>query len=130
MYGWFRPLSLARAAVAVALAVSPARAVRALEGQRAVEPPPARYASGPTLYGATRERTFSDPFSLQHYCDFYLGRPPSGYYQACYIPALDEVVLPNERAWPSGAERQALRAHEWAHARGWRHPRLTTASIY
>jgi hypothetical protein len=121
---------LASAALAVVLAVSPAPAVRALERQRAVEPPPARYASGPTLYGATHERAFSDPFALERYCDFYLGRPSRGYYQACYIPALDEVVVPDARAWPSGAEREALRAHEWAHARGWRHPRLTTASTY
>jgi hypothetical protein len=107
---------------------------RALTLNRAVEPPPARFASGPTLYRQTRERTFSDPFALERYCAFYLGRPPHGYYQACYIPALDQVVVPDGRAWPSRAERETLRAHEWAHewahARGWRHPALATGSIY
>jgi hypothetical protein len=103
---------------------------RALSLNHAVQPPPARFASGPTLYGQTRERTFSDPFALERYCAFYLGRPPRGYYQACYIPALDQVVLPDARAWPSRTERALLRAHEWAHARGWRHPALATASLY
>ena len=87
----------------------------------AVERPPPQYRSGPTQYGETRERTFSDPRRLQAFCNFYLGPPPRGYYQACYIPALDLVVLPDRRAWPSAAERAALREHEFAHARGWRH---------
>ena len=87
----------------------------------AVEPPPARYASGPTLQGATREQTFSTPEAVQAVCNRFLGRPRQGYYEACYIPALDLVVLPDKHAWPSARERAELRAHEWAHARGWRH---------
>jgi hypothetical protein len=99
-----------------------------LTAVRAVEPPPSQYASGPTQYGATVERTFSNPEELEAFCNLYLGRPASGYYQACYIPALDTVAIPDKRAWPSAREREALREHEWAHARGWRHGLLTTAS--
>jgi hypothetical protein len=89
---------------------------------RAVEPPPAIYASGPTVTGTTRELTFPTPQAVQAFCNLYLGRPASGYYQACYVPVLDLVVLPDSHAWPSATERAELRAHEWAHARGWRHP--------
>lgn len=102
---------------------------QALSLVRAVEPPPPQFASGPTLSGHTRERDFDDPFALQRYCARFLGAPKRGYYQACYIPVLDEVVLPDAQAWPSRAEREALKAHEWAHARGWRHPAVTTASV-
>lgn len=102
----------------------------ALTANRAVEPPPARYAEGPSLYGQTRERTFSRSEEVQRVCSFYLGRPARGYYQACYIPAMDLIVLPDARAWPSAREREALRAHEWAHARGWRHPAPATGSVY
>jgi hypothetical protein len=93
-----------------------------------VEPPPARYASGPTQYGDTHERRFAQARDLQAFCDFYLGRPAAGAYQACYVPALDLVVLPAAAAQPDPRVRAELRAHEWAHARGWRHPVLTTAS--
>lgn len=88
---------------------------------RAVDPPPPQFASGPTLTGRTRELSFSTPEAVQAYCNRHLGYPPRGYYQACYIPALDLVVLPDRHAWPSARERAELRAHEWAHARGWRH---------
>ena len=89
---------------------------------RAVEPPPARYTYGPTLYGHTTERDFKDTDKVQEVCDFYLGRPARGYYEACYIPALDLVVMPAKGVWPSDKEWSELRQHEWAHARGWRHP--------
>lgn len=105
----------------VVLSLFGARPASALTPGRAVELPPLQYASGPTQYGATVERTFSDPRRLQAFCNFYLGPPRGGYYQACYIPAMDMVVVPDHRAWPNARERAALRAHEWAHARGWRH---------
>ncbi|MDB5448009.1 MAG: hypothetical protein JWQ97_3326 [Phenylobacterium sp.] len=101
---------------------------RAFTVMRAVEAPPSRYAAGPTITGATREKTFSTPDAVQAFCNFYLGPPRGGYYQACYVPALDLVVLPDKRAWPSAREREELRAHEWAHARGWRHPGMSSAS--
>jgi hypothetical protein len=93
----------------------------ALSPGRAVEPPPVRYASGPTLTGATAERAFSNRDALEVFCNRHLGRPVSGYYQACYVPMLDLVVIPDRHAWPSAREREQLREHEWAHARGWRH---------
>jgi len=100
----------------------------ALTPMRAVQPPPAQYASGPTMSGATVERSFADLDRLQAFCNFYLGRPARGYYQACYVAALDVIALPDRHAWPSAAERRQLRAHEWAHARGWRHAASTTGS--
>lgn len=124
-----RVSSLAASAVSVALLTGAAPA-DALSLRRAVEPPPPAFAAGPPLGGPAHEKTFSDPFQLQTYCNAFLGRPPHGYYQACFIPILHEIVLPDARAWPSAAERQALRAHEWAHARGWRHERPVTASAY
>ena len=116
----------------VASATCPIAALdaQALTLGRAVEAPPARFASGPPLFGPTHERTFSDPFDLQRYCNLFLGRPERGYYQACFIPTLNEVVLPDAHAWPSRAEREALRRHEWAHARGWRHSEVGTASVH
>lgn len=117
---------LGLAAVAVGAVYSSAAAFTFV---RAVQPPPAQYASGPTQYGHTTEKTFSTPEALQAFCNFYLGRPANTYYQACYVPALDLVVLPDAHAWPSARERQELREHEWAHARGWRHPMpLATAA--
>lgn len=89
---------------------------------RAVEPPPPQYASGPPLTGRTVERQFDGSFALQALCTRHLGPLVHGYYQACYVPALDEVAVPSKKAWPSAKERAVLRAHEWAHARGWRHP--------
>ncbi|MDB5443800.1 MAG: hypothetical protein JWP73_2176 [Phenylobacterium sp.] len=102
--------------------------VQQLAPMRAVEPPPAQYASGPTISGVTVERSFADLARLQAFCNFYLGRPARGYYQACYVAALDVVALPDRHAWPSAAERRQLRAHEWAHARGWRHAASATGS--
>ena len=103
------------------LALAACSSDNALTLVRAVEPPPARYASGPTLSGVTRELSFSTPEAVQAFCNRFLGPPRRGYYEACYIPALDLVVLPDKHAWPSARERAELRAHEWAHARGWRH---------
>jgi hypothetical protein len=112
----------AEAGVGLVLSLLVATEAQAFTLGRAVEPPPPLYTSGPTQYGATVERTFSDARQLQAFCNFYLGAPPPGaYYQACYIPAMDTVVLPDARAWPSARERAELRRHEWAHARGWRH---------
>lgn len=103
------------------VACAAAQQAAALTPMRAVQPPPAQYASGPTISGVTVERSFADLDRLQAFCNFYLGRPARGYYQACYVAALDVIALPDRHAWPSAAERRQLRAHEWAHARGWRH---------
>lgn len=94
-----------------------------------IEPPPAIYASGPTQWGETREQLFSDARELQAFCNFYLGRPLSGVYEACYIPAMDLVVLPTVDEAGGDARWGRLRAHEWAHARGWRHDLAKTAQV-
>lgn len=105
--------------VGLALAAAPAEA---LSFGKAVEAPPAAYSAGPTLTGNTTEMQLDDVFRVQAVCNANLGAPAGGgYYQACYIAALDLVVLPTPRAWPSRREWLQLRAHEWAHARGWRH---------
>ena len=92
--------------------------------------PPVQYLSGPTLTGRTAERIFHSRRDLHDFCSRHLGRPAAGEFYACYVPALDVVALPSARAWPDAAEREALRVHEWSHARGWRHPlRLRTAAV-
>jgi len=91
--------------------------------------PPVRYLSGPTATGRTVERAFDSRKDLHAFCSQHLGRPPQGTFYACYVPAIDLVAVPSAKAWPDDAEREALRSHEWAHARGWRHPlRLATRS--
>lgn len=89
---------------------------------RVVEPPPALYAAGPTITGATSERQFDDPRDVHALCATWLSPPPPPrYFIGCYIPALDLVVIPSRRGWPSPKEQRQLSDHEWAHARGWRH---------
>lgn len=91
--------------------------------ERVVEPPPMEYTTGPTLTGRTRELDLPDPRQVNTVCTQALGPtwPRGGYWMGCYIGAQDLVVVPARGAWPSEAERQALIAHEWAHARGWVH---------
>jgi hypothetical protein len=120
--------AVACACAALGFSAAPAVPATAFTFSHAVEASPPQYASGPTQDGVVVERRFSSPQAVQAFCNFYLGRPARGYYQACYIPAMDTVALPDEHAWPSKVEREALRAHEWAHARGWRHGALKTAS--
>ena len=93
---------------------------------RAVEPPPAVYASGPSQTGKNWELYLPSVGAGDYLCRMALHGVPQGaprgfYYWGCYDPALDAVVLPQTDAWPSRREWDELRAHEWAHARGWRH---------
>ncbi|MCR5876463.1 hypothetical protein LRS10_21340 [Phenylobacterium sp. J426] len=74
------------------------------------------------MTGRTTEQLFDRREDVHRFCSEHLSVPSQGVYYACYIPALDLVVLPSARAWPDKAGRKALRVHEWAHARGWRHP--------
>lgn len=92
--------------------------------------PPPEYLSGPTTTGRTTERTFHSRRAVHDFCSRHLGRPAAGEFYACYVPALDVVALPSAGAWPDAAEREALRIHEWSHARGWRHPlRMRAAAL-
>ena len=84
--------------------------------------PPAQYLYGPTATGRTVERAFDSRKSLHAFCSEHLGAPAQGRFYACYVPAIDVVAVPSAKAWPDAAQREALTAHEWAHARGWRHP--------
>jgi hypothetical protein len=92
----------------------------------AVEAPPSAYVRGPTQTGVTRELELPTVQAVDRLCKLALGGLPvkaerGGYYMGCYIPLSDTVVIPTRKAWPSGREWEDLRAHEWAHARGWRH---------
>jgi hypothetical protein len=94
---------------------------------RIVEPPPAPYAAGPTQTGATTEVRLPSVDAVDSLCQRSLGALPQRFsgrgprFLGCYVPSLDEVVLPDPKAWPSRREWEEIRAHEWAHARGWRH---------
>lgn len=90
---------------------------------RAVEAPPLQYADGPTISGRTGMIELADPAQVDQLCSLTLGRawPRGSYWMGCYNVTTDAVIVPAKGAWPSEAERQALIAHEWAHARGWRH---------
>lgn len=96
------------------------------ELERAVEAPPAVFAYGPSQTGATHEMTLPTPHDVDVWCRLALGGPPRGrtgasYYWGCYDERFDLVVLVARKAWPSAREWDENRAHEWAHARGWRH---------
>lgn len=93
---------------------------------RAVEPPPAIYASGPSLTGRTKEVLMSSVEQVNQICGLALHGLPQGaqrgsYYMGCYNPRLDLVILIDPKGWPSLREWKRIREHEWAHARGWRH---------
>ena len=98
------------------------RPLEATPTVRAVESPPLRYAEGPTLTGRTQMLELPDAAEVDHLCSLTLGPAwPKGYWMGCYNGNLDTVIVPAKGAWPSERERQALIAHEWAHARGWTH---------
>lgn len=88
-----------------------------------IEPPPEQYASGPTQTGMTNEIPNLTPEMAHAMCQAAgtFSDKQQGYGVACYIPSLDAVVLPAAKYWPSKDELDQMRAHEWAHARGWRH---------
>lgn len=93
---------------------------------RAVEPPPPAYAAGPTQTGATWEMILPRVEQVDYLCRLAMGGLPAGaaasaYYWGCYNSKLDAVILVARDGWPSRREWKANRAHEWAHARGWRH---------
>ena len=115
-----------RLGLVLALSLLPATKSFALTFERAVEAPPAIYAQGPTLTGRTRELQLNSVDAVNYVCSVLLHAPArtseqGGYYTGCYAPALDIVVLMQPSAWPSRREWEAIRVHEWAHARGWRH---------
>lgn len=97
-----------------------------LRPNKAVEAPPDQYTSGPTQTGATTEHQMTldqvgvlcRAFGIGYGAPTSAGKP---YEMGCYIPQVDWVVLPTKDEWPSSAEWNALREHEWAHARGWMH---------
>lgn len=101
------------------MAGEPSVRLRLINGD---EPPPAQYLRGPTATGRTVERAFDSRKALHAFCSRHLGEPSQGSFYACYVPAIDLVAVPSAKAWPDDGQREALRAHEWAHARGWRHP--------
>ena len=117
-----------RAVCLVILAANAGVPTAALTVGRAVEPPPERYASGPTLSGKTWEMVLKDPAQVNYFCSLAMGEPPQrgAYWMGCYRPDLDAVVLMEKSAWPDASEWDQLRAHEWAHARGWRHAHTST----
>lgn len=94
---------------------------------RIVEAPPASYTAGPSQTGATTEVRLPSVDAVNSLCQAALGALPQRFsgrgprFMACYIPNLDQVVLPDPKAWPSRREWEEIREHEWAHARGWRH---------
>lgn len=89
-----------------------------------IEPPPPQYATGPTQTGRTTETPNLTPEQVAWLCGQYhteAARQKPGSLVACYAPNIDQVILPAAKYWPSQDELAQLRAHEWAHARGWRH---------
>jgi hypothetical protein len=98
----------------------------ALTLERAVEPPPPLYASGPSLTGKTSEMILPNVEQVDLLCRLWLrglpqGSSPGTYYQGCYDEKRNIVVLVDPKSWPSRREWRQIRQHEWAHARGWRH---------
>lgn len=85
-----------------------------------VEPPPERYASGPTQVPGTTELRVT-PEQANYLCRLagVWKTEPTGFPVACFNPQTNQVILPDQ--WPSKSELTQMRAHEWAHARGWRH---------
>lgn len=86
-----------------------------------VEPPPKQYLTGPI---SSTYLYLDDPNAM---CSAVLGAIPSkgkeasSKYQGCYIPTSDLIVLPNQNDSMSDRSYLALKTHEEAHARGWRH---------
>lgn len=88
-----------------------------------IEKPPLQYASGPTQTGRTTETPNLTPEQANYLCHLagVWQHEPQGFPVACYNPRTDQVILPAARYWPSADELAQMRAHEFAHARGWRH---------
>jgi hypothetical protein len=119
-----RPRGLCAGLCGAVLAAAPP--ARGFSPGRAVEPAPAIYASGPTRTGRTWEMILPSVPQVDYLCRLAQGGLPEGarpgfYYWGCYHPKLDAVILVDPKAWPSQSEWRQARAHEWAHARGWRH---------
>jgi hypothetical protein len=89
-----------------------------------VEPAPAEYAALPFEKPGVVERYFHSPAGLDRFCRDHLQAElaDGAHFRACYVPHLDLIALPSRWAVPNAQERADLRAHEWAHAWGWRHP--------
>jgi hypothetical protein len=85
-----------------------------------IEAPPPQYASGPTQVPGTAELRVT-PEQANYLCHLagVWKTEPQGFPVACFNPRTNQVILPDQ--WPSGSELDQMRAHEWAHARGWRH---------
>jgi hypothetical protein len=85
-----------------------------------IEAPPQQYASGPTQVPGTSELRVT-PEQANFLCHLagVWKTEPTGFPVACFNPRTNQVILPDQ--WPSGSELDQMRAHEWAHARGWRH---------
>lgn len=88
-----------------------------------IEAPPPEYANGPTQTGRTYEVPNLTPEQSHWICQQAgtFSTAQRGIGVACYVPTLDQVILPAAKYWPSKSELDQMRAHEWAHARGWRH---------
>lgn len=99
------------------------------EAYAPVEPPPAEYDGRPFDVPGVTERHFDSKAELHGFCMDRLNAVlAAGHtFRACYIEADGLIALPSRWAVESRKERAELRAHEWAHARGWRHkaPPLT-----
>lgn len=88
-----------------------------------VEAPPAEYAGKPGDVPGVKELRFDTKAQVDAACREKLGElPEGGYFRACYVEAEGLIVLPSKWAVYDRRELADLRAHEWAHARGWRHP--------
>lgn len=115
---WRRSLSLA------AVVLLGAGCGKMVKRGWSIEPPPSQYASGSTQTGKTVETQNLTPEQVAYLCSFYgaeAANQAKGSLLACYAPRIDQVILPAAKYWPSKAELALMRAHEWAHARGWRH---------
>jgi len=109
-------------AIMATLVFAGADAAHAFRPNVVAERPPEIYLSGPTQTGKTTEVELDQLAKVDRLCRSWNGAPSgTRYVNGCYIAALDVVVLPAKGVWPSERERQQLREHEWAHARGWRH---------
>lgn len=117
-------MSILRTAALAATFAIPGLAgdAQALTLRQAVERPPAEYSSGPTQSGRTYALELPSAAAVDFLCRLGLGPPPrrGSAWWGCYRPDMDAVIVPARGAWRE-AERRAIVAHEWAHARGWRH---------
>lgn len=118
---------LAVVAITLAIGLTAPKAVTDFIADRLtyqpVEPPPAEFAGKPGDVPGVTERRFDTKAQVDAACREKLGELPEGdYFRACYVEAEGLIVLPSKWAVYDRRELADLRAHEWAHARGWRHP--------